>query len=58
MEAPFEAAVAGAGTRMPAVQDGATPGGAFDWQVIPEVLHMATLHLLAVPTLEFHSDLF
>lgn len=58
MEAPFEAAVAGARTRMPAVQDGTTLGGALDWQVIHEVFHITTLHLLAVPTLKFHGDHF
>lgn len=58
MKAPFETAVAGAGTRVPAVQDGATLGGALDWQVIHKVLHITTLHLLAVPTLEFHGDHF
>ena len=58
MEAPFEAAVAGAGTRMPAVQDATTLGGALHWQAILEVFHTATLHLLSVPTLELHGDHF
>ena len=58
MEAPFEAAVAGAGTRMPTVQDATTLGGALHWQAMLEVLHVATLHLLSVPTLELHGDHF
>lgn len=41
---------------MPTVQDGATLGGALDWQVILEVFHITALHLLVVATLEFHSN--
>lgn len=56
MKAPFKAAVTRAGARMPTVQDGATLGGALDWQVILEVFHITALHLLVVATLEFHSN--
>lgn len=58
MKAPFEATVAGTRATMPTVQEVATLGGALDWQVILEVLHITTFHLLTVPTLEFHSDHF
>lgn len=58
MKSSFKTAVAGARARMPAGQDGVTLGGALHRQAKHEVFHIATLHLLAMPTLEFLGDLF
>lgn len=58
MESPFKTTMAGARARVPTVQDGAALGCALDWHVIHEIFHITTLHLLAMPTLELHSNLF